>query len=81
MRAPLLIDFPQPTRRLQDPGDVVPEAQELDEPHAQPRLAVYPSVHSRSGRPKFIGPAPQPPSWAERLRMRLRRVLGKETAP
>jgi hypothetical protein len=78
MRAPMLLDLPQ-SRRLQDHGDVAAASgDEHTADHSQPRLALYASSHSRSGRPKFVGPAPQP-TWGQRLRGRLHRMLGRET--
>jgi hypothetical protein len=36
----------------------------------EPRLALYASVHSRSGRPRFVGPAPRLSLW-QRIKARL----------
>ena len=81
MRAPLLLDLPHATRRPPETGDVPasagPEPEDTHD-HHQPRLALY--LSSRGHRPRFVGPAPQQ-TWQERLRDRLYRMLGRETAP
>lgn len=81
MRAPLLLDLPAGPLRPQDTEDVAaPAEHELHDYHSQPRLALYASHHSRTGRPRFVGPAPKR-NRRERLRAWLHRMLGRETTP
>lgn len=78
MRAPLLLDLPHP-RRTPSTGHVAASVEEEpDTHHSQPRLALYASGHSRTGRPRFVGPAPQP-TRGQRFRAWLQRMLGRET--
>ena len=78
MQPPLLLDLPQ-SRRPYDTGDVAASLDdEHDAHHGQPRLALYASRHSRSGRPRFVGPAPKL-TWGQRFRAWLNRMLGTET--
>ena len=79
MRAPLLLDLPHASRRSQDTGNAAASAApEHDDTHSQPRLALYVSSHGH--RPRFVGPAPRL-TWRDRVRERLHRMLGRETAP
>lgn len=81
MRAPLLLELPPaPQRPREIEDDAVAAEHEHHEYHSQPRLALYASNHSRSGRPRFVGPAPRL-TRGERLRAWLSRVLGRETTP
>ena len=81
MRAPLLLDLPPAPQRPQDTEDFAAAAEhEHHDYHSQPRLALYASQNSRSGRPRFVGPAPKL-TRGERFRAWLHRMLGTESAP
>ncbi len=81
MRAPLLLDLPPAPQRPRDIEDEAVAAEhEPHDYHSQPRLALYASQHSRSGRPRFVGPAPRL-TRGERFRAWLSRVFGTESAP
>lgn len=79
MRSPMLLDLPHP-RRPHDTGDVAASVDdERDGYPDEPRLTLYASSHSRSGRPRFVGPAPRQ-TWREWFSARLTKWFGKEAA-
>ncbi len=83
MQPPLLVELPD-IRRSPHGGNAaasaVDEQPHHEHGHHEPRLALYASRHGRSGRPRFVGPAPKP-TWGERLRNRLNRLLGRDQSP